>query len=143
MRTIFPLAGVDDLRFGMRPHEVRASLGSVLHCEDWMGGNLEDFLFYKGILIGFAGDNGDHPADASELVIIELHGGQPLSLLGSSIGACTKDQLLGVLVSHAIPSRELSSTAVSVDQLGLVLTFSEEGVLSRVSVQRLSEPSDA
>jgi hypothetical protein len=143
MRNILPLVGVDDLRFGMRPQEVRASLGSVLHYEDWMGGNLEDFLFYKGVLIGFSGDNGDCPADTSELVIIELHGDQPLSLLGKSIGACTKKQLLHVLVSHAVPSRELSPTAVSVDQLGLTFAFTDQGVLSRVSVQRLSKPSDA
>ncbi len=143
MRTIHPLIGVDDLRFGMRPSEVRASLGESQQYEDWMGGNLEDFLFYKGILVGFAGNNGAKPVETSRLVIIELSGNQPLKLFESSIEASSKAHVAHVLAGHAARYREVSSTVTAAVELGLTFTFSDHGTLLRVSVQVIAEHSDA
>ena len=46
----------------MSPNEVVNILGSDQFYEEWMGGNLEGFNFYKGLLIGFSGGDGEEPA---------------------------------------------------------------------------------
>jgi hypothetical protein len=138
MRTILPLLGVDNIRFGMRPSQVRAILGDRLHYEEWMGGNLnDDFLYYSGILLGFAGYSRGQPSEASELVVIELRGDQPLSLFGHHIESAAEAHLQRILTTQGIAFWSASPSAVAASRVGLTLALTKQGLLSRVSLERV------
>lgn len=50
---ILPWTGLGPLRFGMKPNEVRRAFDEDQVYEDWMGGNLNDSLLYRGLILGF------------------------------------------------------------------------------------------
>jgi len=119
----------------MRPSDVCTLLGDEQQYEEWMGGNLNDFMFYKGILIGFGGENEESPAESSGVVLFELHCDQPLSLYGETLGAASKADLLHLLRRRGLPFQETSRNVVRVKEVGLQFTLSKTQRLERIYLQ--------
>jgi hypothetical protein len=120
----------------MRPADVSRVLGTDQRYEEWMGGNLNDFMFYGDILIGFNGENADSPGESSEVVMFELNGSQPLSFHGEPADISSKGNLLFFLKARELQFLEKPANIIRVQDLGLQFTFSEDQQLTRIYLQR-------
>ena len=93
MYEILLKKGLGAINFGSKPSEVKAILGANLCYEDWMGGNLENFLYYKGLLIGFRGEVEDHPTENSSVCMFQVKTVHSLSLCGQEITSSTAPEI--------------------------------------------------
>ena len=51
---INPGVGVGPVTFGQSPSEVQAAMAEQQMYEDWMGGNLNDALLFRGLRLHFS-----------------------------------------------------------------------------------------
>lgn len=133
--VIDPLSGIGNIKFGDTAKSVKESLGSELYFEDWMGGNLEDFLFYKGLLIGFRGEHGDHPNDNSEVSMIIIKASiYELILWKEIISNFSKKQLITFLNKKGIRFKELNNNTLQCTELDMNFYFDCNLLLDEVFV---------
>ena len=81
--------GFGPIKFGFTPNEVKSVWGAGLCYEDWMGGNLENFIYFKGLLVGFRGEVEEHPTENSYTCMFQVKTVHPLSLWGQEITLTT------------------------------------------------------
>ncbi len=141
MREVFPLVGVDQLRFGMTPLQVRSLYGETQQYEEWMGGNLNDFMFYEGILIGFDGKNGQSPSESSKVVMCEVRNHIGIQMLGIEITHLKKSELLEIFRQRNIPTTQTSDWFLRVPSLGIQLSFNSTHNLENVYLQKDAQAS--
>ena len=70
---IIPKVGLGPLRFGMAPDQVRALFSEQETYEDWMGGNLNDSILYRGLIIEFDLCDAWGPLAGSKFREVRLH----------------------------------------------------------------------
>ncbi|MDM1021950.1 hypothetical protein QSV37_16875 [Acinetobacter sp. VNK23] len=133
--VIDPLSGIGNIKFGDTAKSVKELCGSELCYEDWMGGNLEDSLFYKGLLIGFRGKHDDHPNDDSEVSIILIKASiYELILWQEIISNFSKKQLITLLSKKSIRFKELNNNTLQCTELDINFYFDHNLFLDKVSV---------
>ena len=124
--------GLGEIEFGSKPSEVKSKLGNDLYYEDWMGGNLENFLFYKGLLIGFRGKITEHPTENSTLCMFQVKTVHPLSLWGQEITRASKTDIEDLLSSNKMKYRTLSNGILQSKDREIQFTFKGSGNLDEV-----------
>ncbi|OHX34992.1 hypothetical protein BJL95_04140 [Methylomonas sp. LWB] len=124
--------GLGPVKFGMSPGIVKSLLGSELCYEDWMGGNLENFLYYKGLLIGFCGEIDDHPTDSSLVCMFLVKTSHPLSLWGQKISNAKMEDIESLLKVKAIKCNLLQSGVLQCVDQELQFLFDSDGHLDEV-----------
>jgi len=88
---VIPEVGIGPARFGMSPAEVTASFPEAQRYEDWMGGNLNDSLFYHGLIIGFDRCDSVGPLPHSRLAQITVFDREDARLWERTICDWSKD----------------------------------------------------
>lgn len=125
---------VGPVKFGMSPTEVKSILGEELYYEDWMGGNLESFLYYRGILIGFRGEVDDKPKENSKVCMFQLRSSLKPVLFGLDLSGMTKTEIIEAFKSMHYKHKELNPLVITVPSIYIQLTFNEKELLEEVYV---------
>ena len=72
MYEILLKEGFEPIKFGQTPSEVKLTWGDEECYEDWMGGNLENYLFFKDLLIDFKGEIEEQPTENSYACMFQV-----------------------------------------------------------------------
>ena len=100
---ILPNIGIGEIRFGMRPKEVRERLSEAETYEDWMGGNLNDSLLYRGLILGFDAHNARGPLAHSRFTEVRLNRREDAVIWGKNLFAWTNLSIAEHLERTGIP----------------------------------------
>ncbi len=99
-----PGKGIGPIHFGMYPADVLVILGEPMTYEDWMGGNLNDALFFQGLCLHFNQCDSRAPLAWSRLAYIRIHGRHDAYLFERPFRHWTRDDLLKELSSRSYAS---------------------------------------
>lgn len=124
--------GFGPIKFGSTPSEVKSSWGGDLYYEDWMGGNLENFLYFKGLLIGFRGEVEDHPTENSHACMFQVKTVHPLSIWGQEITSATRKDIELLLNANNQRFKVLPNGIVQCIEQDLQFHFNAVGTLDEV-----------
>lgn len=124
--------GFGPIKFGFTPSEVKAVWGSQLVYEDWMGGNLENFLFFRGLLIGFRGEVEDHPSENAYVCMFQVKTIHPLLLWGKEITSATTQDIQDLLNANDLSFKILPNGIVQCIGQELQFHFNQLGCLDEV-----------
>src|SRR5262245_37362410 len=95
--TIDETLGVGLVLFGMNPSQVRALLGEKLVWEAWMNGNVNDALYYPGIILFFDDHDAHGPTSRAKLEQIEVRPAFRALWRGIELSQLTPSLVAGLL----------------------------------------------
>ena len=124
--------GLGPIKFGVSPSEVMAAWGQPLCYEEWMGGNLENFLYFKGLLVGFRGEIDETPTENSQVCMFQVKTAWRLQLWGQEITQATLDELAALLQQHQLEYRLIANSILRCTTRELQFKFNDVGVLDEV-----------
>jgi hypothetical protein len=122
---IIPKIGIGPLRFGMTPGQVRALFPEQETYEDWMGGNLNDSILYRGLIIEFDLCDSWGPLARSKFRGVRLHRREDAILWGKYILDWCKSDAIDYLKSNGFAYHLANWGDLSVPQSSLVLSFDD------------------
>ena len=134
---IIPHIGIGPLRFGLKPDEVKAILGSDQTWETWMDGNLNDSLFYPGIILFFDEYDSHGPLATGRLVQIEVNATYSCCLFGCELNSVTRE----LVVSKNAPEQRTRFPPhyFRSEEMDMHFFFNSDGTLSNLSFSDGSE----
>jgi hypothetical protein len=132
MYEISLVEGFGPIKFGATPNEVKSAWSSDLYYEDWMGGNLENFLYFKGLLVGFRGEVEDRPTEKSHVCMFHIKTVHSLMIWGRDITQATKQELESLLTLNKMQYTVLPNGTLQCANQELQFHFNESGVLDEV-----------
>jgi len=124
--NIFPNQGIGALKFGMNPKAVKKLMGSKLIYQDWMGGNLNDSLFYTDLVIGFNDCDSSEPLANSALVEFRANASQRIKFNGFTLAELSREKLRSMVVL-GIKAEVDKNNDVLFRSLGINFGFDEAG----------------
>ena len=124
--------GFGPIKFGAPPSEVKSIWESELHYEDWMGGNLENFLYFKGLLIGFRGEIKEQPTEDSYACMFQVKTIHPLVLWNKKISSFTREDIESLLNTNKQSFKTLSNGVVQCTEEELQFHFNKYDILDEV-----------
>ena len=122
---IVPRVGIGPLRFGMAPNQVRALFPEAETYEDWMGGNLNDSILYRGLIIEFDLCDAWGPLADSKFREVRLYRRTDASLWEKYLLDWRKPDLIEHLKSREIAFHIEASGDLSIPPSSLVVSFDE------------------
>lgn len=132
---IHPGEGFGPIRLGMRPAEVLAVFPETQVFEEWMGGNLNDALLFKGLRLHFSDCNSWKPLPESTLEWIVIHERPDAYLFGRSVVEWSKEDILAELRVRGYDAQTPPFGDVEVPgQIGM--SFDDDGRVVWVEVDR-------
>ena len=123
--------GFGPIKFGALPSEVKSAWGSELYYEDWMGGNLENFLYFKGLLVGFRGEVDEHPSEKSAVCMFQVKTVHSLIIWGQEITHASTESIEGLLKTNNAQYKILPNGIIQCTDQELQFYF-VEGKLDKV-----------
>lgn len=132
MMELNPCIGIGDIRFGMKRDEVIAILGAKQTWEQWMGGNLNDSLFYPGIILYFDTYNSSGPLPEGRLAQIEVSSEYPCTLFGRELRDVTREIVLSSIAPSTV--NHFPNRSVEVPELSMRFYFKPDDTLSGLSI---------
>ena len=85
MLELLPGEGVGPLRFGMSPSEAQGAFTEPPVYEEWMGGNLNDSILFRGLVAGFDRHDSAGPLANSRLIEFRVRGREDIVLAGRAV----------------------------------------------------------
>ena len=125
---IHPGEGIGPIRHGMRPGELLAAFLEPQVYEDWMGGNLNDALFFHGLRLHFSNCDARTPLPSSTLNWIVIHQREDAYLFGRPVGEWTKDSVLQELRARGYDGQTPPNGDAEVPQQ-VGMSFDDDGRL--------------
>ena len=120
----------------MTPGEVIALFGEESIYEDWMGGNLNDSLLYRGLIFGFDRCDGSGPLEDSALDELLIRQRDDVFLFEKPMMAWTKTDLLRRFTEECIRIEGKhfvqNANRMNIPDLQMVLEFDDDGQLSEL-----------
>lgn len=133
---INPLYGIGEVKFGMHPSEVKEIMGDKLTWEEWMGGNLNDAIYYPGIVFIFDKCDDRGPLeDASLIEIWTNKKNKELTFQGMSIYKLNKYQSEKFFKSRNL-NYTVQESEIYVKDYNLEMAFEGDGTFSRLWLYR-------
>ena len=125
---IVPLRSLGCLDLGMKASEVKTVMNEKQKWEPWMGGNMNGFMMFHGLILEFSPMTSRDPQDDAALHEIELNVEvrDDFSFYGKRVSSWTRSELLRYLESNLEqrivngPERDLV-----LPDLGLEMSFDE------------------
>jgi len=137
--------GILPLRFGMKRNEVLALLGSQQTHESWMGGNLEDALYYPGLLVHFVSpivrctpnplDPGHLAHESAEVSAIEANASLDASFEGRHFRDLTKTFVCQVLSAKGVQIKRTPGGTIHCPGLDMEFRFDHDGSFWDLSME--------
>lgn len=121
--------GIGEVRFNMTPLEVQSKFGSKFYGEDWMGGNLNDSLLYRNLILTFDDYDSIGPLKNSKLVFIKTNASSQILLQGKALSEITRDELLSYSLLGYFGKVD-HNLHVEFKELGIRFNFDADGVLN-------------
>ena len=131
---IIPKVGIGPLHFGMNTDQVRALFAEEETYEDWMGGNLNDSILYRGLILGFDRCDTCGPLPSSKFRELRLRGRQDAVLWGKNILHWCKADAIDYLESRGFANRLSNGGDLSIPKSSLVLSFDDVGRLEHLEM---------
>ena len=132
----------------MNPTEVLKSFPEEHAYEDWMGGNLNDALLFRGVIFLFDGCDASGPVAESRMYQYTVRRREDVFLWGRSLTSWTRETVEAHLNANDLQFFTTTFTPetrakydirdasrIEVDYLDLSLDFSNEGLLEDVTAQ--------
>ena len=110
----------------MHPKQVKDFMGVKTVYEDWMGGNLNDALFYPGIIIGFNDCDSDEPLPDSEVIEFRTNATETITFNNISIKELTLENMKS-MVAYGEKAKIQNKLDIVFEKLGLSFGFNEDG----------------
>ncbi len=129
---IFPWVGLGPLRFGMKPSEVQRAFGEEHAYQDWMGGNLNDSLLYRGLILGFDRHDSPGPLPDSRFVSVVAKGREDIWLFGDRLASWSRNDLVAFLEDRNWPRQEELQETLDIVDLAVGLSFDAGGQVDSV-----------
>ncbi len=123
---IRPNLGIGKIEFGMSPSEVKDIMGTDLIYQDWMGGNLNDCLFYSDIVVGFNNCDENEPLPNSQVVEFRCNNSGRVLFDGNALSILTRDKLKE-MVYLGVAGQLDRNLDLSFQDLGISFGFNEDG----------------
>ena len=123
---IYPNKGIGNIEFGMNPGAVREIMGSDLVYEEWMGGNLNDALFYSDLIVGFNDCDSDEPLANSCVVEFHANASERINFNGVALSNLSRTELASMVV-HGVKAVVDKNQDVIFQALGVSFGFNENG----------------
>lgn len=136
MYEISLIEGLGPIKFGTSPSNVKSAWGSDLYYEDWMGGNLENFLYFKGLLVGFRGEVDDYLAENSVVCMFQVKTVHPLCIWEREITHEPKSSIEKILKTNKAKYKVLPNGIIQCTDRELQFRFNSEGTLDEVYFAR-------
>jgi hypothetical protein len=115
--------GIGLITLGMLPVQVENILGKHHTYEEWMGGNLNDSLLYRGMVISFNRSDASKPLENSQANEIWIHSNCPATLAGQDVFSLYKRDIEKILTTKEINFE--SSNDIWVSEYGWDFCFDE------------------
>jgi hypothetical protein len=131
---IDPGRGVGPVRFGQTPAEVEAAMAEPQMYEEWMGGNLNDSLLFRGLILGFDHCNARGPLPKSRLVEARIAARPGAYLFSRPAEEWTRDDLLTFLRLQGHEPDQHHAKDLNVAALGLSITFEHSGKVDYIEL---------
>lgn len=140
---VLPAQGVGDARFGMTPAQVRAALGEPELYEEWMGGNLNDSLLFRGLICGFGGCDTHGPLADSLLreVRISVPHRSDAMLWGRPLAEWSASDFRRHAERAKLPFEAGPGGSVLSSAFGMECAFALDGCLAAIELWHVAEPS--
>jgi hypothetical protein len=130
---ILPNIGIGAIRFGMRPAEVRLLMLEPETYEEWMGGNLNDSLLYRGLILGFDACDAYGPLAHSHFTNLRLSRREDI-IWGKNLFAWTKASIADHLGRNAVPHEFPDNGDLLVPSLSLEMSFDKSDGLEHIEM---------
>ncbi|PWF64498.1 hypothetical protein CBX96_04955 [Shewanella sp. BC20] len=123
---IYPNKGIGNIKFGMNPQDVKEIMGSDLVYQEWMGGNLNDTLFYSDLIVGFNDCDGDEPLPNSRVVEFRANASERIKFNGVALAKLSRTELASMVVKGSKAVVDKNQDVIFQD-LGVSFGFNENG----------------
>ena len=133
---IIPNVGIGPLRFGMNPDEVRRRFPEKETYEDWMRGNLNDSLLYRGLILEFDACDSHGPLTHSRFSGLRLNRREDATLWGRGLFDWTKTSIGHHLENNGIAYESLENGDILVASLSTSMSFDESDLLEYIEMWR-------
>jgi len=140
MMEIIPNIGLGPLRFGMSPKQVRSLLDEPEVYEDWMGGNLNDSLLYKGMILGFDWHDAYGPLPFSEFRGAQINMREDVVVLGKRLLDWKKLSLTDRLEKESVAYELEACGDIRVPEWSLAFSFDDQERLIWLSMWTPAKP---
>ena len=118
----------------MGPAEIRGLFLETETYEEWMGGNLNDSLLYRGLILGFDACDAHGPLAHSHFAEVRLNRREDAVLWGKNLFAWTKASIEDHLQRNGIPYELPDNGDLLVSSLSLAMSFDNSGGLEYVEM---------
>jgi hypothetical protein len=125
---IYPNKGIGGIEFGMNPAAVKEIMGSDSAYEEWMGGNLNDTLFYTDLIIGFNDCDEDEPLPNSQVVEFRANASDRIKFNGVALAELSRETLASMIVQEVKATLDKNQDVIFRD-LGVSFGFNENGTV--------------
>ena len=126
---VIPNNGLGPLRFGMSPEQVRSLLEEPETYEEWMGGNLNNSLLYKGLIIGFDACDAYGPLAHSKFCEASIHYRDDVVIMGKRLLDWSRSAVIDRLEEESLSYTLSPDTDIRVAELSLAFSFGDEDQL--------------
>jgi len=126
---IYPNKGIGGIEIGMNPDAVKEIIGYDLIYNEWMGGNLNDTLFYSDLIIGFNDCDSDAPLPDSHVVEFRANDSNRIEFNGFTLSELSREKLASMVV-QGIKAKLNKNQDVIFQKLGISFAFNENGTVS-------------
>ena len=122
--------GIGPLRFGMTPAEVRTAFAEPEVYEDWMGGNLNDSVLFRGMIVSFDRCDAHGPLANARVTGFFVQGRRDLVLEGVPLHAWTRGELRSRLAALGLRAKDGGPENLLVRPAGASFAFDAAGRVS-------------
>jgi len=137
---MIPNIGLGPLRFGMSPKQVQSLLDEPETYEDWMGGNLNDSLLFKGMIIGFDVCDTYGPLPDSEFCSLLINMREDVVVMGKRLLDWNKTSLIDRLNEESVAYELEACGDVRVPEWCLAFSFDDDDRLIWVVMWTSAKP---
>lgn len=127
---VVPNVGIGDLHFGMQRDEVIAILGEKQTWEEWMGGNLNDSLFYPGIILSFDKYDAYGPLPGGCLNEIMITSNYSCILFGQEVENITREFICSKVDGY----QQSPNRSINAPELGMHISFNLNDTIRRLDL---------
>ena len=125
---IYPNKGIGSIKFGMNPAAVKKLMGSDSIYEEWMGGNLNDTLFYSDLIVGFNDCDEDEPLPNSQVVEFRANASDRIKFDGICLAELSRDTLASMAVQGVEATLDKNQDVIF-QELGISFGFNDNGAV--------------
>ena len=128
--VLIPGVGIGTIRFGLNPAEVQEAMSEEMVHERWMGGNLNDALFFHGLRFHFDRHNGNGPLEDGSLNEIYVCGRDEASLYEKPLMQWDRHSVVHTFKTMSYRVSTLQNGDVIVEDPYIEISFDDTGHIS-------------